>query len=159
MDFDDSNSLLTVEEYTLDSAVLYVPNNQGTYTSCIISGIRATYNWSAGTWTYQYLPTGSDTWTTFSASVSVTTGGGQTTTYTAYLELYYIKDEVEVTGVLYITDDIESSGSLVATYDGTADISEGYYYVWYKLNTDTGEYEEIEGEIEQSLAVYIDGAR
>lgn len=31
--------------------------------------------------------------------------------------------------------------------------------MWYKLNTDTGEYEEIEGEIEQSLAVYIDGAR
>ncbi|MCD8127960.1 MAG: hypothetical protein LUD54_00045 [Oscillospiraceae bacterium] len=163
VDFDDGNSLLAVEEYTLDSAVLYVPNNQGTYTSYTISGIRATYNWSAGTWTYQYLPAGSDTWTTFSASVSVTTGGGRepptTTTYTAYLELFYIKDEVEVTGELYITDDIERSSSLVATYDGTADISEGYYYVWYKLNTDTGEYEEIEGEIEQSLAVYIDGAR
>lgn len=77
------------------------------------------------------MPAGSDTWTTLSASVSVTTGGGgeppTTTTYTAYLELFYIKDEVEVTGELYITDDIESSGSLVATYDGTADISEGYY--------------------------------
>lgn len=67
-------------------------------------------------------------------------------------------DEEEVTGELYITDDIENTGSLVATYEGTVDISNGYYYKWYVLNTDTGEYDLIEGEIEQSLAVYIDGA-
>ncbi|MCD7831583.1 MAG: hypothetical protein LUI01_04900 [Firmicutes bacterium] len=46
----------------------------------------------------------------------------------------------------------------MVTYEGNANIREGYYYKWYKLNTDTGECEVIEGEIEQSLAVYTDGA-
>ncbi len=181
IDFDDSNSLVAVSGYTLDSAVLYVPSQNGnnvSYTAVTVESLRATYNWNSGTWTYEYLTEGASDWTTFSVSVTVTEttggggpgggpgsgpGGGTTTTtyYYAYLELYYLESGTETTGDLTITDDISNSGSLVASYSGSEDLSaEGsYYYKWYKLNTDTGKYELIEGEIEQSLAVYIDGAR
>ncbi|MCD7918518.1 MAG: CHAP domain-containing protein, partial [Clostridiales bacterium] len=161
VDFDDSNSLLAVDGYTLDHAVLCIPSDtNGNYTSVTITSIRAITSWSTS-WTYEYLASGSSTWTEF--TVSRTSGGrpGSTsTTYTAYLYLYYNVVASVLTGDLTITDDIANSGSLVATYDGDEELTEGsYYYKWYKQNTTTGEYELIEGEIEDSLAVYIDGAR
>ncbi len=162
VDFDDNNELLAVSGYTLDHAVLTVSYRRwsGTTTNTYTAtSVRATYNWSSGSWTYQYRDS-SGNWNTFN------TGSN----YTVSVALYYKKQSAEVTGNLSITDTISSDGQLEATYNVTDPSDEDYIsaedladpnkytYKWFKSEDGTT-YTELTGQITSEVDVYGDGAR
>lgn len=132
--FTDENPMLQVPGYEITSA---------TYNYSSVYSLTATYNWTTNQYSYSYKSTAMGQSTSLSGFNSV-------------VNLTYQKVSETATGDLTIEDDIADTGSIVASYNG--DIPENSYYKWYRQLTD-GNWQEISGEIENSLEVYLDGAR
>lgn len=132
--FTDENPMLQVPGYEITSA---------TYGNYSVYSLTATYNWTTHQYSYSYK----------SAEMGQGTSLGG---FNETVNLTYQKVSETATGDLTIEDDIADTGSIVANYNGT--IPENSYYKWYRQLTD-GSWQEISGEIENSLEVYLDGAR
>lgn len=132
--FTDENPMLQVPGYEITSA---------TYNYNSVYSLTATYNWTTNRYSYSYKST----------AMGQGTSLGE---FNGVVNLTYQKVSETATGDLTIEDDIADTGSIVASYNG--DIPENSYYKWYRQLTD-GNWQEISGEIENSLEVYLDGAR
>ncbi|MBE5038560.1 hypothetical protein INF35_12250 [Subdoligranulum sp. DSM 109015] len=106
-------------------------------------------NWDNGAWTYRYKTTES------SQEQTITIDDERDN---VYFNLYYRQVSPSPTSDLVIEDDISDTGSLRANYSKTLDPSKQYYYRWYQQAAD-GTYQEISGELNDTISVYEDGAR
>ena len=106
-------------------------------------------NWDNGAWTYRYKTTES------SQEQTITIDDERDN---VYFNLYYRQVSPSPTSDLVIEDDISDAGSLRANYSETLDPSKQYYYRWYQQAAD-GTYQEISGELNDTISVYEDGAR
>ena len=106
-------------------------------------------NWDNGAWTYRYKTTES------SQEQTITIDDERDN---VYFNLYYRQVSPSPTSDLVIEDDISDTGSLRANYSGTLEYGKQYYYRWYQQAAD-GSYQEISGELNDTISVYEDGAR
>ena len=124
----------------------WVKTNWGTVD---IYSFNTSNNWDDGAWTYRYKTTES------SQEQTITIDDDYDD---VYFNLYYRQVSPSPTSDLVIEDDISDTGSLRANYSKTLDPSKQYYYRWYQQAAD-GTYQEISGELNDTISVYEDGAR
>lgn len=177
--FNDENELLAVDGYRLEYATMtyevqqrerrqYGPfwgqwGNWSTFSSEIdknIFSFTATYDWNNSQYAYKYkieengnsieipfIPESSENRTQRQQQISVS------------FKLYYTSVTETPQGDLVINDTIAENGSLSAVWEGDTPLGENVYYRWYRTAPDGSEEELASGEIDNTVEVYIDGAR
>ena len=114
-----------------------------------IYSFNTSNNWDNGAWTYRYKTSESSSEQTIQIDDNHDN---------VYFNLYYRQVSPSPTSDLVIEDDISDTGSLRANYSGTKNPDKQYYYRWYQQAAD-GSYQEISGELNDTISVYEDGAR
>lgn len=140
--FNAENTKLELANYEVESATIKVGNygqQQNLYS------IKATYDWDRSYYTYTYKTSANGSEQTISSSQNVT------------ISVYYKRVSEEATGNLSIDgSNIADTGAITAAYNGT--LPQGAYYKWYRQLAD-GTWQQVSGQVGDSLEIYRDGAR
>ena len=139
--FNAENTKLELANYEVESARIRVRNGE----TQELYSIKATYNWDRGYYTYTYKTSANGLEQTFSGEQNVT------------IFVYYKRVSEEATGNLSIDgSNIADTGAITAAYSGT--LPQGAYYKWYRQLAD-GTWQQVSGQVGDSLEIYRDGAR
>ena len=139
--FNAENTKLELANYAVESARIRVGNGE----TQELYSIKATYDWNGGYYTYTYKTSANGPEQTFSGVQNVT------------ISVYYKRVSEEATGNLSIDgSNIADTGAITAAYSGT--LPQGAYYKWYRQLAD-GTWQQVSGQVGDSLEIYRDGAR